>query len=372
MEDLLKAKEEELQKYAKIKQVLSDQLTKLKAENQTLKEQLEQNTTKLEKKEEKITQLIAKFNSQSSEISQLQAQLQSKEAELAELMKDKNIKETLAFEAKKAKVEALEMKEKLLKAEEQAANACKSSYPELEKQIKQLGEQNQELKSENEQLKKFFNSVDEFNKILQQLKTGLYNVGEQNAESHKKLDALTEMIGKMGAPPPIKSQEVSPGSQEPTPSSPLQSQESDIIRRKKPSEIMNATIEAQKPQEEPSKTESVEHGRRPSEVAKERAERPQISTDKSIKKESSSKEANPKEAGAESVEEKPKPITMPETRIVNTVSYPSDGIIACPKCGAKTFQEMENRNKIITFTPVKRYGKKYFCKKCFEEWDYQS
>jgi hypothetical protein len=60
----------------------------------------------------------------------------------------------------------------------------------------------------------------------------------------------------------------------------------------------------------------------------------------------------------------------PPPGVIRTFPYPSDGTLKCPYCGEQNFQEMENRAKIISFVPVKKYGKKYYCKQCRGNWDY--
>lgn len=55
---------------------------------------------------------------------------------------------------------------------------------------------------------------------------------------------------------------------------------------------------------------------------------------------------------------------------VPTIPYPADGLIKCPKCGGNKIQEMENKKKIVMFNP-RKYGKKYYCKECRAEWDYE-
>ena len=350
MEDLIKAKDEELARYAKIKEMLAGQLKQTKQELQTLKDQLG-------------------------------TQLQQKEEELAKELK---LKDVLIAEAKKAKIEVMEMKQQLLQAQEEVANACKSSYPDLEKKIKELEELNKELKADNEKLKASVTKLtteEDINKVMGQLKTGMFKLGEQNAETHQKIDALAELVGKLGtffgpgfgasSPPKTSSPQdhrESPSPSSTTPSTPENSApspeppaEEGGFRRRKPSEIMGATMESQKAEEkEKTKEEPAERGRRPSDLLKERG-----TPEKTAHAEPSSREEKEKE------KDKDKPPAPAEPKGIQTIPYPADGVIGCPKCGARTYQEMENRNKIIAFTPTKKYGKKYYCKKCHHEWDYQ-
>ncbi|WP_457558544.1 hypothetical protein [Candidatus Harpocratesius sp.] len=55
---------------------------------------------------------------------------------------------------------------------------------------------------------------------------------------------------------------------------------------------------------------------------------------------------------------------------VPTIPYPENGFIKCPKCGGNNFQEMENKKKIVMYNP-RKYGKKYYCRDCRAEWDYE-
>ncbi|MHA1776764.1 MAG: hypothetical protein ACTSWC_08305 [Promethearchaeota archaeon] len=55
---------------------------------------------------------------------------------------------------------------------------------------------------------------------------------------------------------------------------------------------------------------------------------------------------------------------------VPTIPYPDDGLIKCPKCGGNKIQEMENKKKIVMYNP-RKYGKKYYCRECRAEWDYE-
>ncbi|MHA1372599.1 MAG: hypothetical protein ACTSRA_23125, partial [Promethearchaeota archaeon] len=39
----------------------------------------------------------------------------------------------------------------------------------------------------------------------------------------------------------------------------------------------------------------------------------------------------------------------------------------CPACGATRIQEQQDKSNIISYAPL-RYGKKYLCTKCKQEW----
>ena len=51
-----------------------------------------------------------------------------------------------------------------------------------------------------------------------------------------------------------------------------------------------------------------------------------------------------------------------------TVPYPKDSQIKCPKCSGIKIQEMENKAKVISFGV---YAKKYYCKTCRLEWEFE-
>ncbi len=48
-------------------------------------------------------------------------------------------------------------------------------------------------------------------------------------------------------------------------------------------------------------------------------------------------------------------------RIVMEIEYPESGVIQCPKCGKMEFQEMPEPTR-------GSFAKKYYCKKCRQEW----
>lgn len=51
--------------------------------------------------------------------------------------------------------------------------------------------------------------------------------------------------------------------------------------------------------------------------------------------------------------------------------YPDDGVVKCPKCGKQEYKEMENREVVVAYAPVRKYGRKFLCKNCREEWAYK-
>ena len=52
-----------------------------------------------------------------------------------------------------------------------------------------------------------------------------------------------------------------------------------------------------------------------------------------------------------------------------TVSRPFEGkSIKCPRCGEQDYREQQDRTKIISYVPVQKFGKKYYCKRCRCEW----
>ncbi|MHA1730769.1 MAG: hypothetical protein ACTSU5_02450 [Promethearchaeota archaeon] len=53
------------------------------------------------------------------------------------------------------------------------------------------------------------------------------------------------------------------------------------------------------------------------------------------------------------------------------IPYPPDGVVKCPKCGRQDYKEMEDRSVVVSFVPVRKYGRKFYCKQCRTEWAYK-
>jgi hypothetical protein len=418
MEEVLRLKEEELAKYIKIKDHLSAQLKQTKEELEALKVQHQQVSAQLKEKEEMLA-------------------------------KDLKVKDLFASQAKTAREENYKLKEELKEIKEKLADIPKPIYPELEKKIKTLENENGELKQEllrwrtktrgdNLAAGKSAETADaqtgnasvsvsgELEKSIQQLKTGMFNLAQQNATMDQKFDALMSLVQKIGeslgpglasssySSPAFASKPFSGGSVEKksppieVPTSydavsdvsqsdseggesqpPLSQKESKFLKPSERLKMQQEAEAAEKAAQESAegKKEPEEHIRKPS----DRLKAPEVvppsspgktpdpgkeSSDDRIKK-PSDRSRPPDDAKAAcpdktKTEDAGKPeISVPGGKQVKTVPFPKDEKIVCPTCNSKLWQEMENRAKIISFVPVKKYGKKYYCKKCGEEWDYK-
>ncbi len=72
----------------------------------------------------------------------------------------------------------------------------------------------------------------------------------------------------------------------------------------------------------------------------------------------------------EAGEKKGKEGEMPSAGII-TVPYPSDGSIICPKCNKQNYQEMQDPTNVVAYAPVKKFGRKFYCKSCRCNWRYK-
>jgi hypothetical protein len=348
MEDLLKLKEEEITKLNKVKDALRGQVIKLKKENNEMKEQIE-------------TLKQSSNNEPSTSYPDLELKLKNAENQVKSLTKEKK---DLKFELKKIRVKA------------------------------KLPGSNIDLDSDDEE--------DEVQKMLEQVKNGMFKLGQQNFTIDNKIDSLLEKIESLatsgiamnasaasmsGGPGPSAASQYKPMGKKPLSSqkeyispglAPTPTEEEDNkaeeepepeFRRRRPSDILKAREGANKEKEEKKKAEldaETDHVVKPSGL-----KTPKVSfgVKDSAKKTPISDEDTPQEGPEEEPAPKPKsPVKL--FHGIKTVPYPEDGVILCPSCEAQNFQEMQNKAKIISFTPVKKYGKKYYCKKCRSEWDY--
>ncbi len=78
-------------------------------------------------------------------------------------------------------------------------------------------------------------------------------------------------------------------------------------------------------------------------------------------------EASEEEEGGE---KKGKEAEIPGGGII-TVPYPSDGSIVCPKCNKQNYQEMQDPSNVVAYAPVKKFGRKFYCKSCRCNWRYK-
>ena len=136
------------------------------------------------------------------------------------------------------------------------------------------------------------------------------------------------------------------------------------IAASKPSEVMKRrkiTEEAEKAANEAEAGGKEEKSRKPSKVGKSKAET-EIRAPTQKQEESEEGEGEP--------EKKSKEAEAPGAGIL-TVPYPSDGSIVCPKCGKQNYQEMQDPTNIVAYAPVKKFGRKFYCKSCRCNWRYK-
>lgn len=334
IEKLLALKDEELTKVNKVKDMLKEQLMKTREENAALKEE--------------IANLKTNTGAQTTSYPDLEAKIKSLEEKLSE----------------------------------------------SDTQIKNLSQQNKTLTSELENAKKGAekSSSDEkgsetesgqegpipVEKLLNQVKNGMFKLGQQNFSIEQKIDTILEQLQNVNVPTAsvsampmhgtggiaLKGQSIA---------SPSRVSQDDAAPIRKPSDL--ARVKDAKKEDNSNADEEV-HVRKPSDRLR------------SIKSESESlkdQDAPVRRAGLsapkvqlkEDQQDEPKktedtPVSKSGgiSKTIRTIKHPEDGIIKCPDCGAQSFQEMENHAKIISFAPVKKYGKKYYCKICRIEWDY--
>ena len=236
--------------------------------------------------------------------------LKIKEAELAQLTEVKN---ALRGQVKKFREENNSLKEKVEKLEKEPKIP---SYPDLSSELKEQEEKNISLSEENESLKEKVEELEKVplspEKLMEQLKKGMFNLGKQNASIESKIDNFLEKVEK-GNKGNVNGK----------------------FKRKKPvSDLQEKHVVS-----EPKKIVT----RKPSDILKKKLE-------KEIPKKKIS--------------------TKVEKGTIKSISYPDDGVLKCPHCGEQNYQEQQNKKKIISYAPIKKYAKKYYCKICRMEWQY--
>jgi hypothetical protein len=141
--------------------------------------------------------------------------------------------------------------------------------------------------------------------------------------------------------------------EEPAPP-PVAAKPSDILKRHQAAEAAEAAPE-QEPvapkSDKPKKITKPVKAKAPIEPAAETGE----------------EEASEAEEGSE---KKGKEAETPGGGII-TVPYPSDGSIVCPKCNKQNYQEMQDPSNVVAYAPVKKFGRKFYCKSCRCNWRYK-
>jgi len=355
-QELLKTKDEEIVKLSKIKDMMREQLTKVKEENNHLKEDLEKAKIAAEKNPATIYPDLEK------KLKQTEDQLKS--------LEDANKKLT----------------EDLAKSKSSSSASPTSA---TEKKDEKKSEVSGDSLSEDAPIP--------MDTLLKQVKTGMFKLGQQNFSIEQKIDSLLELLSTGAG-----------AAKTPMPESPGMAMASNISIKKpmgeqaairKPSEMMKpakaeeaVSAPAPVPEEEVHvrKPSAGFAGRKPSDLAKAKAEEDAATAAAAAPKEeevhtrrpsgTSSRMAAPEVKIGAPAEAAPAPTPAPApaapmggggiSKPVRTVPYPADGILKCPNCNAQNFAEMENKAKIISFVPVKKYGKMRYCKNCRTQWDY--
>ena len=289
MEELLKIKEEELAKLAKMKDTLRGHVLK-----------------------------------QKKEIANLQTEIDS--------LKQESVSSIQAEEMEKKSEEMKNALSEKIKTQETELTALNATLKE--EQQKNLGLQ-QKLDDIVQKGKEEPLSPE---KLMGQLKKGMFTLGQQNHSIESKIDALHDLISGSTLPPSspsnfknYASEYVSPGFSQ--------------------SQSNLHSVPKSKPQVS---------SRKPSDILKSRP------------KEEEEVEPSTQEASPVNPQKKPSRLSASQAPVhgIQTIEYPSDGAIKCPNCGKQEYGEQENRKKIIAYIPIKKYAKKYYCKACRSEWDY--
>ena len=229
--------------------------------------------------------------------------LKIKEAELAQLTQ---VKDALRAQVKKFRDEISALNEKIEKLENEPKIP---SYPDLSDKLRYQEKKTKQLLEEIESLKKEPLSPE---KLMEQLKNGMFTLGKQNASIESKIDSILEQVERGYQSKPKaefeKKEIISNHPQKSFVSEPEQ-----VISRK-PSDILKKKPEGEIPQKKIPAKEDL--------------------------------------------------------GTIKTIQYPEDGVLKCPHCGEQSFQEQPNKKKIISYAPIKKFAKKYYCKICRGEWDY--
>ena len=236
--------------------------------------------------------------------------LKIKEAELAQLTEVKNV---LRGQVKKFRDEIKSLNEKVEKLEKEPKIP---TYPDLSSELKEQEEKNKNLSEENESLKEKVEELEKeplsSEKLMEQLKKGMFKLGQQNASIESKIDSILEQEEKGNKG----------------------NSKVEFKKERNQSDLQKRPVVS-----EPKKITT----RKPSDLLKKRP--------------------------VEEIPQKKIPAKV-EIGKIKSVSYPDDGVLKCPHCGEQNFQEQQNKKKIISYAPIKKFAKKYYCKICRGEWCY--
>ncbi|MHA1585371.1 MAG: hypothetical protein ACTSVU_08990 [Promethearchaeota archaeon] len=314
MEELIKLKDEEIAQLTKVKDLLRGQVKKLRDENISLK------NTQPTTNPEDLTKI--------SDLEKQITDLTQKNSELTKIIQEKEI---------------------LLETTQKAAESSKNDFSqELEKQGKikeslDLMKKNlEEISLERDKLKEELEKQPlSPEKLMEQLKTGMLKLGQQNFSINKKVDQILESIENGGFTP---SQTIS-----------KQSYRSPAVQT-------DPSLKTVSPTESHSRGRS---GLKSPAVSTGIPREPEVSPDTSVyqqRKPSDVMKSQKSSASATTKNVAPGGIL--------SVPYPNDGAIKCPHCGAQNFVEQEDHTRVLSYVPIKKYAKKYYCKTCRAEWKY--
>ena len=238
-----------------------------------------------------------------------------KDEEIAQLNK---LKSALKTQVQKFKVQIEELNKKL---EEPKAPAYPDLSPQMENSQNELEKAQENLSKmalEKEKLQERITELEKEpqtpEKLMEQLKTGMFKLGQQNFSIEEKIDQLLS-TPKTSSPSSYRS----PGL---TQAQNLPVSHKKEVKVRKPSDILHkrqdqATEKPVKPLRDPA---SVPAG------------------DKKI-------------------------LTLPYVEAGKS--------IVCPHCDEQDYGEQPDHSRILSYAPVKKYAKKYYCKSCRKEWRYE-
>ncbi len=277
--------------------------------------------------------------------------------------------------------------EELLKIKEQELARLTQIKELLQQKLADETNRANVLQKELEMLKAQANAVPpQMKEEITQIRTEVGRVAEKVPKLEEKVDAiltnLTQFLtkvrvaSKMAKPPAAEGQPAAtPETKEPTSSRPLKP--SDLLRpaqessegeagkptpdavAAKPSEVVKRH-QAEEEVETTAKQEAIA-------AKSEKAKKPRAKAAAETAVETAPEGASEEE---EAGEKKGKEGELPGAGII-TVPYPSDGSIICPRCNKQNYQEMQDPTNVVAYAPVKKFGRKFYCKSCRCNWRYK-
>ena len=232
------------------------------------------------------------------------------------------------------------LKTQVMKLKEQVTELIKNSegtkapaYPDLSPQFEasqiKLDDANQKLLKMTVEKEKLQEKVLELEKVpltpeklMEQLKKGMLTLGQQNFSIEEKIDQLKEKIGagNIGVTKPSSTSSYVSSGLSQTQHTPISHTKE--VKVRKPSDILH------KRQDQAPK-----------------------------------KALKPLQDSAAVPTGDKKLITLPYVEAGQS--------IVCPHCGEQDFGEQPDQSRILSYAPVKKYAKKYYCKSCRKEWRYE-